>query len=355
VTVFNVLEMRVGRGRLVGFGVCLVVLFAFQLAHSGLRPERWPRYVRILSLSGQALLTYLPLLLIGMPWGSMAGFLAGSLLLIISGPLRWVLYAATAAAMVPPILLWKMGPLGAGYGVSVTLVTGLVVFGVSSLSGLVTELHAARSELARMAVTKERLRVARDIHDLLGYSLSSINLKSELAYRLLPTAADRARNEVADVLGISRQALADIRLVASGYRNMSLATEIDSATSVLDSAKITVHTDLTTTPLPQAIDTVLAIVVREAITNILRHSKAEHCTITTTQKNGTVTLHITNDGAEPPTDPPTDHSGSGLTNLADRLTTIGGTLTTHTTPDGHFHVTAQAPGLQQLISAGSET
>ncbi|WP_229691836.1 sensor histidine kinase, partial [Sphaerisporangium melleum] len=215
-------------------------------------------------------------------------------------------------------------------------------YGMSSLSTLVAELYAARGKLARMAVTRERLRVARDLHDLLGYSLSAITLKTELTHRLLPGHPDRARDEITDILTVARQALADVRTVANGYRTMSLTAEAQSATSVLTAADIDVTTTITIPELPPHIETVLATVLREAVTNILRHSKAQHATIHATTHHDTIRLHITNDGVETTTPTPTVNGGNGLGNLTTRLTTINGHLTAGIDDTGRFHLTAQA-------------
>jgi signal transduction histidine kinase len=380
VTVINVLAADFDRAALIGFALCLAVVFPLQTLHSLGRPLTWPARTRVLTLSAQALATYLPFLWAGPAWGAMAGFLAGSLLLAVPGRVRWVLYAAAGAGMLPTLAKQGLTPVVIAYGVGFTLLTGVVVYGISSLSSLVAELSAARDKLARMAVTRERLRVARDLHDLLGYSLSAITLKSELTHRLLPGNPQRAQEEITDILTVSRQALADVRTVASGYRTMSLTGETDSAISVLTAADIDVHATIDTPPLPPHLETILATVIREAITNILRHSKAQHTTIHatlhTTTPHHTVHLHITNDGLDPAphphgghgdrrsvplppvnpgadpaftgtenpagTAPPVTH-GNGLSNLATRLATAGGHLTTHTTPDGWFHLTAAAP------------
>lgn len=342
ITVLNVLAQESGLAHLAGLAFCLAALLALQLAHSTRRPRTWPAGVRALTLSAQAVATYLPLAWIGLPWGAMAGFLAGSVLLAAPGGIRWPLYATAAAGIVPAVVA-AAGPGGAIYGIGVTLLTGLIVFGVSSLSDLVAEIHEARRSLAGMAVAQERLRVARDLHDLLGYSLSAVMLKSELGYRLLPATPGRARSEVGEVLDIARQALADVRLVATGYRDMSLAAETESALSVLSAARIEAETDLSCGPLPQDVDTVLAIVLREAVTNALRHSKAQHCVITAARDGETVRLQIGNDGVDEGNLSTPVKGGSGLGNLAARLRGIGGSLTSRTSDDGWFHVVAEAP------------
>ncbi|MEO5877713.1 MAG: histidine kinase [Streptosporangiaceae bacterium] len=342
-TLMNVVGQDPGPLTLAALFPCLALVLALQLAHSTRQPRTWPVPVRVLTLSAQTLATYLPLAWIGLPWGAMAGFLAGSLLLSVPGRSRWLLYLGAAAAIVPVVLTQHDGGPGAAiYGIGVTLLTGFIVYGVSSLSALVTEIQETRLALARMAVTAERLRVARDLHDLLGYSLSAIMLKSELAYRLLPTAPQRARSEFTEVLDIARQALADVRMVATGYRDMSLRAESDSALSVLASAKISVRAHLACGPLPREVDTVFSIVLREAVTNVLRHSKAQHCVIRAARAGGEVRLVIANDGVEP-SGARAPHSGSGLGNLGTRLGSVGGTLSSEEAENGWYHVVARSP------------
>ncbi|MEV6179144.1 histidine kinase [Streptomyces sp. NPDC052015] len=342
VTVLNVLAEDPGPLRTALLALCLAAVLALQIAHSTRRPRTWPVRVRVLTLSAQAVVTYLPLAWLGAPWGAMAGLLAGSVLLAVPGRLRWPLYALVTAGIVPAVVAID-GPGVALYGFGATMLAGLIIYGVSSLSGLVAELRATRRELAGMAVVQERLRVAGDLHDLLGYSLSAIALKSELGYRLLPTAPDRARSEVAGVLGIAGEALADVHLVATGYRDMSLAAETESALSVLSDAGITAEADLACGPLPREVDTVLAIVLREAVTNALRHSKAQYCTVTAGREGGTVSLRIRNDGVGEGRQDTIAGGGSGLGNLTTRLRRIGGDLTGGPADDGWFEVVAHAP------------
>ncbi|MGZ3147642.1 histidine kinase [Lentzea chajnantorensis] len=172
-------------------------------------------------------------------------------------------------------------------------------------------------------MSQERLRFARDLHDLLGFSLSAITLKVELARRLIGEQTERALRELAEVLGIAREALTDVRAVASSYRELSLADEIESARSVLTAAGVatTIETDLA--ELSPRSRTVLATVLREGVTNLLRHSEATRCTITVSGTGPVVSIDIVNDGA--PARLGTDR-GSGLANLATRATAIGGSL-----------------------------
>ncbi|MFB7321705.1 sensor histidine kinase [Streptomyces sp. NPDC056190] len=333
---------------------CTTILLvgALQWYHSGRRAPLTPWWVRALSLSVQALVTYLPLLFFGVLWGSMAGFLAGSMLLLVPGRWGWALYGVVGLSMTIPVAAEGLPVVEVFYICQSTLLAGLVLYGVSRLSSLVDEVHAARAETARAAVMLERLRLSRDLHDLLGFSLSAVVLKAELIHRLIPLHSERASHEVEEVLSISRQALSDVRRVARGYREMSLKAESSSARSVLAAAGIDVTLDLApeAEQVSQETDTVLATVLRESITNLLRHSKASRCTVRASVEGGdggTVRLVVRNDGVVRDYLDRSGDSGSGIGNLRRRLDAIGGRLVVDEPrgEDGEreFRITASAP------------
>jgi two-component system sensor histidine kinase DesK len=224
-----------------------------------------------------------------------------------------------------------------------TVITSLVVYGLSRLAGLVTELHRARTEIARLAVAQERLRFSRDLHDLLGYSLSAITLKSELTHRLLPDNPARAREEIVDILDIARRALTDVRSVASGYRDLSLPEEAESARSVLSAANVDVRMRLDFAHVPPDVSTLLATIMREGVTNVLRHSKAEACEISVCPDGSAIVIEIINDGVpeRPPDDSPV--GSNGLDNLSGRVDAAHGRLTAGVGPDGRVRLSARIP------------
>jgi two-component system sensor histidine kinase DesK len=343
VAVINVVREDFSWVQLLGYLGLLAVVFALQIAHSSGMALLWSRRRRVLTLSVQTLTTYLPFLWVGTLWGGMAGFLAGSVLLVVAGPIRWVLYTAIGVSVLVPALAARLAAPDVAYFVVSTLLTGLAIYAISSLSTLVLEVNSTRAEMARMAVTKERLRVARDLHDLLGYSLSSITLKSELTYRLLPKNPDSARQQITEVLNVARQALADVRQVARGYRDLSLIAEADSARTVFSAAEVDVRIDISCGNIPQSVDTVMATVLREAATNVLRHSKAQRCIIQAVEHGGTVRLQMSNDGVESVAISANVRSGSGLGNLAARLEDIGGRLTAGVRGKEWFDLIAEAP------------
>jgi two-component system sensor histidine kinase DesK len=336
------IDVLPGAGPLVmGVGLASIcVLFILQVFNSSQSATEWPLPRRVGMLLAQALVTYLPLLVLGREWGGMAGWLAGSILLLIPGWTAWALFTAVILSELAGSLALDLGPYGVAYLTVASLDTGLVVFGLSRLALIISYLKATRIELAHFAIIRERMRFARDLHDLLGYSLSAITLKAELSRRLVDSNPGRARDELAELLDVARQALADVRLVARGYRNMSLSKEAGAALSLLSAAGIRAQVEVDCGALDEEVDTALATVLREAVTNMLGHSAVQNCTIHAEVAREAVTLRVTNDGV-----PPFGASrgcGGGLDNLASRLEAVGGKLSASRQND-RFDVLATVP------------
>ncbi|MEV0825848.1 sensor histidine kinase [Nonomuraea rubra] len=288
------------------------------------------------ALSVMAVLAFAPIPLFGPIWLGTGGFLAGPVLLAFRPRTAWPLVAAIIAATAAVAAAYGQ-PLTAAANVTVSnLVTGLVVYSLLRLAGLAKELQAAREDLARSAVVEERLRAARDLHDLLGHDLAAILLKCELARRLPP---ERARAELADVLEMAERAEHDLRSVSGEQLDLSLAAEAESAASVLRAARVEVRAGLAHPPLPAEVETVLSAVLREAVTNVLRHSTARHCVIGTAAEGDRVRLTVRNDGARTAE---ARRGSSGLGNLTTRLAALDGRLTTGV-EDGWFQLDATAP------------
>jgi signal transduction histidine kinase len=336
-----VLEAGATPARIVGSLACLFSIGFLQLRVFS-RPGADLRSGRAyLALGAMAVLVYAPMAFFANAWTAMPGFLAGSALLVLPGRIRWLAFGA--AALSNPLVQYANGVQVAVqllYYAVMPLVVGLVVYGLSRLPPLVKQLEIARSRLAEFAVSQERLRFARDLHDLLGFSLSAITLKVELARKLIGEHTDRAAQELAEILDIAREALTDVRAVASSYRELSLADEIDSARSVLAAAGVAATIETDHAELSPRSRTVLATVLREGVTNLLRHSQATRCSIEITGTGGLVSIDITNDGA--PAGTGTDR-GSGLTNLATRTTALGGSLLAQRSADGDYRLHAEVP------------
>ncbi|MEU6533876.1 histidine kinase [Streptomyces sp. NPDC046928] len=234
------------------------------------------------------------------------------------------------------------------------LLGGFSMTGVRELIRTTIELREARATVARLAANEERLRLARDLHDLLGHSLSLITLKSELAGRMLPGHPDKAAQQVADIEQVSRQALVDVRAAVAGYRKPRLLEELAGAKVALTAAGITA--ELPAEPdlagVPEDSETALAWALREAVTNVVRHSGARRCTVELLRRQTLdgllVELAVEDDGQGGPGGAP----GHGLTGLTERLAQAGGTLEAGRTRGG-FRLIARAPATGVPADVGS--
>ncbi|MEU6989210.1 sensor histidine kinase [Streptomyces sp. NPDC046465] len=233
------------------------------------------------------------------------------------------------------------GALNVAYA---TFLSTMVTAAILSLSEAVRELRDTREELARTAVEKERLRFSRDLHDLLGHTLSVIVVKAEATRRIAPRDLDAALGQVSDIESVGRQALTEIREAVTGYREGSLATELDCARDLLAAAGIGAVVRQSGPPLAPQTAALLGWVVRESVTNAVRHSGAAHCDIEVTGTSEHTRLVITDDGRGAGSGPP----GSGLKGLAERLAAAGGSLTTGPAPRSGFRVTAVLPALPAM-------
>jgi len=184
------------------------------------------------------------------------------------------------------------------------------------------KLRRANEEVENLAKVAERERIARDLHDVLGHTLSVITLKSELAGKLIDRDPERAGKEIREVEQISRQALSDVRDAIRGYRSQGLAAELAQAKSTLETAGLTVQCDAATTvKLPAVQESVLSLAVREAVTNVVRHARARTCRMRLEQQNGSCRLEIQDDGLGS-----SNGEGNGLRGMRERVEMLGGTL-----------------------------
>jgi two-component system sensor histidine kinase DesK len=184
------------------------------------------------------------------------------------------------------------------------------------------KLRKANEEIENLAKVAERERIARDLHDVLGHTLSVITLKSELAGKLIDRDPQRAGKEIREVEQISRQALTDVRDAIRGYRSQGLAAELAQAKSTLETAGLTVQCDAATTVhIPAVQESVLSLAVREAVTNVVRHAQARTCRMRLEQQNGSCRLEIRDDGCGT-----SNGEGNGLRGMRERVEMLGGTL-----------------------------
>ncbi|WP_171161991.1 sensor histidine kinase [Streptomyces sp. I05A-00742] len=220
---------------------------------------------------------------------------------------------------------------------------GLVAAAVLNLFEAVTTLRDTREELAHAAVERERLRFSRDLHDLLGHTMSVIVVKAEAVRRLGPRNLDAALGQAADIEAVGRQALTEIREAVTGYREGSLTTELDNARSLLDASGIGAEIRQSGPPLPPQTGVLLGWVVREGVTNVVRHSGASRCEIEVRGKPDRVHLEIIDNGTGVGSAGNGDTCGNGLKGLTERLAAAGGSL--RTGPDGRrgFRLVAELP------------
>jgi len=183
-------------------------------------------------------------------------------------------------------------------------------------------LHKANEEIEHLAKVAERERIARDLHDVLGHTLSMITLKSELAGKLIERDPLRAQKEIREVEDISRQALSNVRDAIRGYRAQGLMAELAQAKCTLETAGVAVQCDTeTTVKLPAMQESVLSLAVREGVTNVVRHAQAHTCRLRLEQQNGSCRLEIQDDGQGFVT-----AEGNGLRGMRERVEMLGGTL-----------------------------
>jgi two-component system sensor histidine kinase DesK len=183
------------------------------------------------------------------------------------------------------------------------------------------KLLRAHEEIEQLAKLAERERIARDLHDVLGHTLSVIILKSELAGKLMERDPQRAGTEIREVEQISRQALSEVRDAIRGYRAKGLTAELAQAKSTLETAGVAVKCEAAKIELPALQESVLSMAVREAVTNVVRHAHARTCSLLLGQQNGSCRLQIEDDGRGGSLT-----EGNGLRGMRERVEMLGGTL-----------------------------
>jgi two-component system sensor histidine kinase DesK len=312
------------------------------LTRADLTPRGPPTFVvrrRLAVLAAMALLVVALSLLVpkgGMWWLVMHAIVAAGL----------ALSAAWAAGVTVALLVLAVGGQWLLAGRIEALLLIQIAFGagaiaIRELTITVAQLRAAREQLARLAVAEERLRFGRDLHDLLGHTLSSIVLKTELARRLLPTLPERASAELADIEHAAREALSEVRATVAGYRQPVLSSELSAARELLELACISADIVDSAGPLPAAVDALLAWAVREGVTNVIRHSGALRCAITVSLAGDRARVEVADDGRGVSGGPPT--YGSGLAGLAERASRNAGELEAGPRLEGGFSLAVLAP------------
>jgi two-component system, NarL family, sensor histidine kinase DesK len=224
-----------------------------------------------------------------------------------------------------------------------SLLAGLVTAVVFRLISAVRELHLTREELARAAVDEERLRFARDLHDLLSHTLSVMVIKAQAVRKLAPRDPRLAAEQAADIEKVGRQALTEVRQAVTGYRGRGLSRELEVARTTLADAGFTTAIKRDACSLPEHIDAMLGWVVREGVTNVIKHSGGHQCEIDLRQADGQVILEIIDDGNGDRASGDLPSGGHGLGGLMERTAAEGGTLRAGPRRGGGFRLIATIP------------
>lgn len=270
----------------------------------------------LLALTG---LGVLMMVLLGEPGVACLVYLSVAAVMVMT--VRWAAPTVIAIAVIAVLLGLLPGwefEFGVAFGV---VAAAVAVFGIRTIINRNAELVAAHARNAELAVDNERSRFARDLHDILGHSLTVITIKAELARRLIDVDPERTRAELADLERLSRDALADVRRAVEGYRDLTLPGELARARTALGAAEIEATLPNSTDDVPSELRELFAWTVREGVTNVIRHSGARHCEVVL----GPARAEVRDDGTGPSVPSP---RGSGLAGLQERAGALGARLVT---------------------------
>jgi two-component system, NarL family, sensor histidine kinase DesK len=247
---------------------------------------------------------------------------------IASVPVVSAIIAAQMLGLVVEGLWLHINPIGLTVTAFVMVIVGASNFFIARQKRADIKLRMAHEEIEQLAAVAERERIARDLHDVLGHTLSVIVLKAELAGRLIERDPQRAIQEISDVEKTARTALSEVREAIGGYRSQGLPAEMELARNTLQSAGVMLACESPLPHLHAAEETVLCLAVREAVTNIVRHAQATHCRMSFTTSSGSYhSLIITDDGNHPNL-----QEGNGLRGMRERVESLGGRLSITTDP-----------------------
>jgi two-component system, NarL family, sensor histidine kinase DesK len=294
----------------------------------------WWRAVVLMAIAGLAVplfphnwfssayLIYSNVLAVFLPWPQM-------LLVLAVSQSAWALGVA-------------MTDMPLGFFVFLGLFTGLLSAAGNwiwvSTSRRNAALRLSQDEVRRLAAVAERERIGRDLHDLLGHTLSVVALKSELAAKLIERDTDGARREIVEVGQVAREALAQVRSAVTGIRRMLLPAELASARLALDTVQVDFQYEARHAALPADIETVLALALREAVTNVMRHARARRCRAVIECIGANVRLTVDDDGVGV-----TGMDGQGLRGMRERVEALGGRVEVSASPMAGVRVTVELP------------
>lgn len=323
----------------------------------GSTPRRTARGAHPLGTALLVVLAVTTLLLVSRSADSAALFslLVIAAVVVLDG--RPGLVAVGVVTALSAVTVWAAGGTAGRLSgtVVVTALSGLGSWTFRRLFAVIAELAATREALARVAVEQERERFSRDLHDLLGHTLSVVVVKAQAVRRLAARDAGAAAQHGADIEVIGRRALSEVRQAVAGYRGTGLAAELDRAVGALAAAGITAT--VTGAPasgaLPDEVDELFGWVVREGSTNVIRHSGARRCVVTCSQAAGTARIAIADDGrgvaaaGTAATGAAAGPRGNGLAGLRERVGAAGGRLVSGPSDSG-FDLSVEVPVPQPL-------
>jgi two-component system sensor histidine kinase DesK len=241
-----------------------------------------------------------------------------------AGPaaLGWTIIGAVVAVVGIESLALRLPPAFWIPAVTLSVFVGALNIHAAQRKAANAKLRLAYDEIERLAKVAERERIARDLHDLLGHTLSLIVLKSELAGKLLEHDPARARHEIRELEQVSRNALSEVRQAVRGYRAGNLAAEMARAKTTLETAGVTVECEMQPISLPEPQENVMALALREAVTNVVRHANATRCMIRVHQRDGDCAMEVIDNGRGG-----CEQEGNGLRGMRERAEALGGTVT----------------------------
>jgi two-component system, NarL family, sensor histidine kinase DesK len=291
----------------------------------------------VLFLGAMALLGLVACLALGQSGTASLVYLAVASVMWLPGPLA--LAVVTLVAVVADLSARLVPGWGNDSSLTFAVCTAaFAMWGVNQLMLRNLDLMRAHDENARLAVADERNRFARDLHDILGHSLTVITVKAELANRLLDVDPERARSEIGDLERLSRDALSDVRRAVEGYHDLTLPGEIARAREALLAADIDADLPKTTDEVPSELRELFAWTVREGVTNVIRHSGATRCTVRLTPTE----VEVRDDGAGPEAGRVSE-GGHGLAGLRQRASAVGAVLVTRQVEPTGFALSVLAP------------
>lgn len=307
-----------------------VVLSIFYVAYVVLPPLIWPESTRtrILAISVYWAATFVLYPFIGVflvwVWPLVIAMIAFSwlpalpsiIMTVVIGGVQLLLTAADKFVD------------GTGFAPIVTVTVAISLFGITTQIQANRKLRDAQATIASLAAADERARLARDLHDVLGHSLTVVAVKSELAGRLVERDPKKAIAEIGDIESLARSALADLRAAVSSYRDMNLDSELAAARTALDAAGIEPHLPTDGNTVDESLRPLFSWVLREGVTNVIRHSQAQQCWV----ELGPHSLVVRDNGLGVPR----DRKGNGLTGLTERALEAGARLTAANGHDGGF-------------------